>query len=118
MNHHQRCAVCKLTGAHRVRHRYDTKNRLTEVIGIRNQITRYTISNGQLTEITDAEGHTRRYAWTADRVTKYTDAEGQDTTYVYDYDRNKREFYVRVTHPQTEAGTRILEDRYDSELVK
>ncbi len=85
---------------------------VTDVLG---HETRYGYSGAYLSSITDAEGRVRRYAYTADRVTKYTDADGEVTSYVYDYDRVKKEFYVRTTYPATAAGSRIVEQWYDTE---
>jgi RHS repeat-associated protein len=85
---------------------------VTDVLG---NTTHYAIENGKLQSITDAEGRTERYGWTADRVSSYTDAEGNGKSYLYDYNRNRQEFHVRITHPVTEAGSRISERWYDSE---
>ena len=59
------------------------------------------------TGVTDPEGRSRSYQYTADRVTQSTDADGHKTTYVYDYDKQKKEFYVRVTGPAGADGSRI-----------
>jgi len=87
-------------------------DQVTDVLG---HLTKYTLANGTLTGIVDPEGRTRSYQYTADRVTQYTDAAGAKTTYVYDYDKQKREFYVRVTGPAGTDGSRVTETWYDTD---
>ena len=91
-----------------------TINKVTDVSG---NTTQYTIANGTLTGVTDPEGRTRSYQYTADRVTQSTDADGHKTTYVYDYDKQKKEFYVRVTGPAGLEGSRIVETWYDTDGI-
>jgi hypothetical protein len=42
---------------------------------------------------------------------KFTEADGGVTDYSYEYDKNKKEFFVRIKYPQTDAGRRV-EDRW------
>jgi YD repeat-containing protein len=111
MKHHrQQCAVCKLTGAHRVR--YDAANRLTQITnplgGVRE--TRYD-ALGQTTATLDERGQTQsayRYDL-AGRLIENRDAAGNATAYAYDRALTTPS---RITYPGfTRAFTYDARDR-------
>lgn len=97
---------------------------------------KYQWSGAQLTGVTDVLGHTTTYTWEGKRlktatdpegrvrslgygptgrIASVTEADGATTGYLYDYNKTKREFYNRITHPATAAGVRIEERWYDND---
>lgn len=91
---------------------------LTRVTDVRGYDTHYSYESGRLKTITDAENRVRTLSYgPTGRISSVKEPDGTETTYVYDYDKSRREFYVRVTGPQAQAGRRIEETWHDEEGI-
>jgi len=91
-------------------------NQLTQATDVTGQATTYAYTGNRLSQITDPEARVRQITYgPTGRVQSIREADGAVTSYAYDYDKTRRTFYVRTTHPATEAGTRIEERWYDAD---
>ncbi len=100
-----------------VRYGYAGGN-ISTVTDVRGRETRYGYdAKSRLTSITDPESRVQRIFYHEDgsRMARVVAPDGGETAYVYDYDRTRREFFVKIAHPQTAAGRKIEERRYDKE---
>jgi YD repeat-containing protein len=88
---------------------------LTEVTDVQGNVTTDAYDGPRLKSVTAPEKRVRHYTWSGDRIGQVTDAADKVTAYAYD--RSKKEYRVRITPPETEAGKRIVEERYDEDGV-
>jgi RHS repeat-associated protein len=102
-----------------VRYEYGDRGSISKVYDVRGYATSYGYqSNGLLTSITDAEGRVKQLAYGAtNRVVQETEPDGGKINHAYEYDKDKKEFYVLTTYPETAAseGVRKEERRYDKD---
>ena len=96
-------------------------NKLTQVTDVLGHKTTYTYAGSRLQTATDPEHRTRTLTYGATgRLGSIKEADGAVTSYLYDYDKTKRQFYNRITHPATAAGAQIEEHWYntDGKLIR
>lgn len=100
--------------ARRVQYRYNAGHRLSEVIDVRGNVTRYGYDrSGRIIQITDAEGRIERLAYKDGVVSQHTAADGGVTDYAFSYDDVNKQFNAKITGPQTAAGRRVEEQTHN-----
>ncbi len=93
-----------------------TDTQLVSVTDVLGYPTTYTWEGKRLKTATDPEGRTRSFTYgPTGRIASVKEADGTTTGYLYDYNKTRREFYNRITHPATAAGSRIEERWYDND---
>lgn len=94
--------------ARSVKYQYDAASRLTAVIDARGNTTRYGYdTNNRIVAITDQEGRVEKLAYAGSSVVKRTAPDGGVTDFVFEYDEVNKQFFSRVTGPETPAGRRV-----------
>lgn len=102
-----------------VKYEYGPAGSISKVTDVRGNDTLYGYDSlFRLSSIQDAEGNIQRIEYGAtNRMVKFTEADGGVTDYSYEYDKNKKEFFVRIKYPQTDAGRRVEDRWYSKEGV-
>jgi len=102
-----------------VKYEYGPAGSISKVTDVRGNDTTYGYDSlYRLTSIQDPEGNIQRIEYGAtNRMVKFTEADGGVTDYSYEYDKNKKEFFVRIKYPQTDAGRRVEDRWYSKEGV-
>lgn len=92
----------------KVQYRYDSGNRLTEVVDARGNTLGYGYGAGnRITRLKDQEGREERLEYLGDSVAKFIAADGAETAYEFDYDDVNKLFTSKITSPETEAGRMV-----------
>jgi len=93
----------------KVQYRYDSSNRMTEVVDARGNPLGYAYDAGnRITSLKDQEGRTERLEYVGDTVAKYIAADGAETDYEFDYDDVSKLFTSKITRPETSAGRTVV----------
>ncbi|HLO95293.1 MAG TPA: hypothetical protein VK195_13340 [Burkholderiaceae bacterium] len=92
----------------KVQYRYDSSNRLTEVVDARGNSLGYSYDEGNhLTRLKDQEGRVERLDYLGDNVARHTAADGSETAYEFDYDDVNKLFTSKISSPETTAGRMV-----------
>jgi RHS repeat-associated protein len=96
--------------ARSVKYQYDAKNRLTQVTDVRGNVTRYDydVAN-RIVKITDPEGRVEQLIYKGDMVKQRVAADGAVTDYEFEYDDTNKQFFSKISGPETAAGRRVEE---------
>ncbi|WP_269630896.1 RHS repeat domain-containing protein [Pelomonas sp. BJYL3] len=92
----------------KVQYRYDSSNRLTEVVDARGNVLGYGYdSNNRLASLKDQEGRVERVEYLGETVAKHIAADGAETAYEFDYDDVHKLFTSKIVAPETSAGRTV-----------
>lgn len=100
--------------AHVVKYKYDTLHRLSEVTDPRGNVSKYEYDPAnRIVKIIDTEGRVEQLTYSDHVVTKRTTADGAQTDYLFEYDNANKQFYSKISGPETGAGRRIEEHTHN-----
>jgi RHS repeat-associated protein len=103
--------------ARRVQYEYNDNGCISRVIDVRGNSIRYEYDSARrLSALIDQENRTFSVQYgDTNRMSKTIAKDGGVTDYVYDYDKSRKEFFVRISYPETPAGRRVEERWYNND---